>query len=192
MPASDVFGVLAGYSLAVMRFRGRGLVFGLMLLVQMVPFQLLMIPLYVMIVRSYGLGDNYLGMILPFAINSTGVFVFRQYFLQLPASMFEAARIDGANEWQVFWNVTRPRLAPVMMILVVLRFGSAMAVIDEYLIFGGFNRASPTYTWTMFMYDEAFKTGLWRQGFGAAIGMIGAVAMMFVVIFLLQIFRPRD
>jgi ABC-type sugar transport system permease subunit len=110
----------------------------------------------------------------------------------IPKDLPEAARIDGANEWQVFWNVTRPRLAPVMMILVVLRFGSAMAVIDEYLIFGGFNRDSPTYTWTMFMYDEAFKTGLWRQGFGAAIGMIGAVAMMFVVILLLQIFRPRD
>jgi ABC-type sugar transport system permease subunit len=110
----------------------------------------------------------------------------------IPKDLPEAARIDGASEWQVFWHVTRPRLAPVMMILVVLRFGSAMAVIDEYLIFGGFNRETPTYTWTMFMYDEAFKTGLWRQGFGAAIGMIGAVAMMIVVVFLLRIFRPRD
>ena len=110
----------------------------------------------------------------------------------IPKDLPEAARIDGAGEWQVFWHVVRPRLAPIMMILVVLRFGSAMAVIDEYLIFGGFNRGSPTYTWTMFMYDEAFKEGLWRQGLGAAIGMIGAVAMMFVVVFLLQIFRPRD
>jgi multiple sugar transport system permease protein len=110
----------------------------------------------------------------------------------IPKDLPEAARIDGANEWQVFWHVTRPRLAPIMMILVVLRFGSAMAVIDEYLIFGGFNRASPTYTWTIFMYDEAFKTGLWRQGFGAAIGMVGSIAMMFVVVFLLRIFRPRD
>jgi multiple sugar transport system permease protein len=103
----------------------------------------------------------------------------------------EAARIDGANEWQVFWHVTRPRLAPIMMILVVLRFGTSMAVIDEYLIFGGFNRDSPTYTWTIFMYDQAFKLGLWRQGFAAAIGMIGAVSMMFVMIILLRIFRPR-
>jgi multiple sugar transport system permease protein len=110
----------------------------------------------------------------------------------IPKDLPEAARLDGASEWQVFWHVTRLRLAPIMMILVVLRFGSAMAVIDEYLIFGGFNRASPTYTWTMFMYDEAFKTGLWRQGFAAAIGMIGAVAMMFVMAFLLRIFRPRD
>jgi multiple sugar transport system permease protein len=103
----------------------------------------------------------------------------------------DAARVDGANEWQVFWHVTRPQLAPIMMILVVLRFGTAMAVIDEYLIFGGFNRASPTYTWTIFMYDQAFKLGLWRQGYASAIAMIGAVAMMLVMILLLRIFRPR-
>lgn len=109
----------------------------------------------------------------------------------IPRDLPEAARIDGANEWQVFWHVTLPRLAPVMMILVVLRFGTAMAVIDEYLIFGGFNRDSPTYTWTIFMYDQAFKLGLWRQGFAAAIGMIGAVAMMGVMVILLRIFRPR-
>ena len=77
----------------------------------------------------------------------------------IPKDLPEAARIDGANEWQIFWHVTRPRPAPIMMILVVLRFGTAMAVIDEYLIFGGFNRDSPTYTWTIFMYDQAFKLG---------------------------------
>jgi ABC-type sugar transport system permease subunit len=109
----------------------------------------------------------------------------------IPKELPEAARIDGANEWQVFWYVVRPRLAPIMMILVVLRFGTAMAVIDEYLIFGGFNRSTPTYTWTIFMYDQAFKLGLWRQGFAAAIGMIGAIAMIFVMMFLLRIFRPK-
>ncbi len=110
----------------------------------------------------------------------------------IPKELFEAARVDGANEWQLFWHVTLPRLQPIMAILVVLRFGSAMAVIDEYLIFGGFNRATPTYTWTMFMYDQSFKLGLWRQGFGAAIGMIGAIVMMVFVAILLYIFRNRD
>jgi len=109
----------------------------------------------------------------------------------IPKDLPEAARIDGASEWSIFWHITRPALAPIMMILVVLRFGTAMAVIDEYLIFGGFNRDSPTYTWTIFMYDQAFKLGLWRQGFAAAIGMIGAVAMMIVMIFLIRIFRPK-
>ena len=109
----------------------------------------------------------------------------------IPKDLPEAARLDGANEWQIFWNVTLPGLQPIMMILVVLRFGTSMAVIDEYLIFGGFNRNSPTYTWTMFMYDQAFKLGTWRQGFAAAIGMIGAAAMMVVVGGLLYLFRRR-
>lgn len=109
----------------------------------------------------------------------------------IPKELPEAARIDGASEWQMFWHITLPRLMPIMMILVVLRFGSAMALIDEYLIFGGFNRDSPTYTWTIFMYDQAFKLGLWRQGYAAAIGMIGAVAMMMVMVLLLRIFRTK-
>jgi ABC-type sugar transport system permease subunit len=109
----------------------------------------------------------------------------------IPKETMEAARLDGANEWNVFWHITLPSLAPIMMILVVLRFGTSMAVIDEYLIFGGFNRESPTYTWTIFMYDQAFNLGLWRQGFAAAIGMIGAVVMMFFVGILLYIFRPK-
>ena len=96
-----MFGVLAGYALAQLHFRGRGVLFAAMLLLQVIPFQLLIIPLYVLIVRNYGLGDSYLGMIAPFAINSTAVFVFRQYFLQLPPELFDAARIDGASELRI-------------------------------------------------------------------------------------------
>lgn len=110
----------------------------------------------------------------------------------IPKELYEAARIDGANEWKLLWHVTIPRLRPILAVLVVLRFGSAMAVIDEYLIFGGFNRASPTYTWTVYMYDLAFKIGDWMQGYAAAIGWIGALSMMFVVAGLLYIFRPQD
>jgi multiple sugar transport system permease protein len=110
----------------------------------------------------------------------------------IPRDLNEAARIDGANEWDLFWHVTIPRLLPILSILVVLRFGSAMAVIEEYLIFGGFNRASPTYTWTVYMYDLAFKIGDWLQGYAAAIGWIGAAAMMVVVGGLLYLFRSRD
>ena len=97
MLCTVVFGLLAGYALAVLEFRGKRAVFASVLLILVVPFQLLTIPLYVLIVRDYGLADSYLGMILPFAINSTAVFVFRQFFLQLPAELFEAARIDGAR-----------------------------------------------------------------------------------------------
>ena len=117
-----VFGVLAGYALAQLEFRGRGAVFGAMLLLQVIPFQLLIIPLYVLIVRDYGLGDNYLGMILPFAINSTAVFVFRQYFLQLPPDLFNAARIDGASEFRILTSVALPLVRPALLTAMLMTF----------------------------------------------------------------------
>lgn len=110
----------------------------------------------------------------------------------IPKELFEAARVDGTNEWQMFWHVTLPRLRPVFLILVVLRFGSAMAVIDEYLIMGGLNRAMPTYTWTVYMWHLAFQLGDWPQGYAAAIGWIGAAAMLVVVAGLFYVFRNQD
>ncbi|MGZ4427656.1 MAG: carbohydrate ABC transporter permease [Nocardioidaceae bacterium] len=117
-----LFGVLAGYALARLHFRGRGTLFAVMLLVQIVPFQLLIIPIYVMIVRTYGLADSYLGMMLPFLINSTAVFVFRQFFLQLPDDLFSAAALDGAGELRILWSVALPLVRPALLTVVLLTF----------------------------------------------------------------------
>jgi len=117
-----VFGLLAGYAIARLDFRGRGVIWVLMLLVQMVPFQLLMIPLYVQITRSYGLGDSYLGMILPFLINTTAVFIFVQFFKALPVEIFEAARIDGAGEIRLLTSVALPLIRPVLVTVVLVTF----------------------------------------------------------------------
>lgn len=119
---TTVFGLLAGYALARLQFRGRGSTFALVLLVQVVPFQLLLIPLYVLIVRDYGLADSYAGMILPFAINTSAVFIFRQFFLQLPAAMFEAARMDGAGELQILFRIALPLCRPALLSVVLLSF----------------------------------------------------------------------
>ncbi|GAA2750992.1 carbohydrate ABC transporter permease [Amnibacterium kyonggiense] len=117
-----VFGVLVGYALAVLEWRGRGATFAIVLLVQVIPFQLLQIPLYVLVARNYGLADNVLGMILPFAINSTAVILFRQYFLQVPRELFEAARIDGARELRLLWSVAIPLVRPALVTGVLLTF----------------------------------------------------------------------
>jgi multiple sugar transport system permease protein len=120
--ATIVFGVLAGYALAQLHFRGRGVLFAVMVLVQVIPFQLLIIPLYVLIVRNYGLGDSFLGMIAPFAINSTAVFVFRQFFLQLPPELFDAARIDGASELRILRSIALPLVKPALLTAVLMTF----------------------------------------------------------------------
>ena len=117
-----LFGLLAGYALAIMHFRGRVTVLSFVILVLVIPFQLLQIPLYILIVRSYGLGDTYIGMILPFAINSTAVFIFRQYFLQLPRELFEAARIDGASELKTMMRIAIPLARPAILNAVLLTF----------------------------------------------------------------------
>jgi multiple sugar transport system permease protein len=117
-----VFGLLAGYALARLHFRGRGTVFAAMLLLQVVPFQLLLIPLYVLIVRTYGLADNYLGIILPYAINTAAVFIFRQFFLQLPAELFDAARIDGASELRILRSIALPLVKPAVLTTILLTF----------------------------------------------------------------------
>jgi len=110
----------------------------------------------------------------------------------IPKELFEAAKVDGANEWQQFWHVTLPRLQPIMLILVILRFGTAMAVIDDFIIMGGFNRGLPTYTWTVYMWHLAFSIGTWPQGYASAVGWLGAVAMLAVVAILMRVFRNRD
>lgn len=117
-----VFGLLAGYAVSCLSFKGKGFVWILMLLVQMVPFQLLMIPLYVQIARNYGLGDTYIGIILPFAINTTAVFIFAQFFKTLPASIFEAARIDGAGELRILWSIAIPMVRPALVTAILVTF----------------------------------------------------------------------
>jgi multiple sugar transport system permease protein len=120
--ATVVFGLLAGYALAVLEWRGRDALFAIVLLVQIVPFQLLIIPLYILIVRAYGLADSYLGMILPFAIAPTAVFIFRQFFRTVPRELFDAARIDGAGEFAVLRTIAAPLVRPALLTVVLVTF----------------------------------------------------------------------
>ena len=117
-----ILGLLAGYALAQLEFRGKQLVFNAMLLLLIIPFMLMMIPLYVMIVRFYGLEDNYLGMILPFAVNPTAVFIFRQFFMQVPQDLFDSARIDGASELQILTRIAVPLARPAILTAVIVTF----------------------------------------------------------------------
>jgi multiple sugar transport system permease protein len=110
----------------------------------------------------------------------------------IPKDLFDAARTDGASEWRMFWGITVYRLLPIILVLMVVRFGSAMAVIDEYIISGGFDRSRQTYTWTVYMYDTAFGGGMQFRGYAAAIGWVGALMMLVVVCGMFWLFRSRD
>ena len=110
----------------------------------------------------------------------------------IPKDLPDAARVDGAGEWRMFWGITVWRLLPIILVLTVVRFGSAMAVITEYIIMGGYDRTKNTYTWTVYMYDTAFGGGMQFRGYAAAIGWVGAFIMLIVVAVMFYVFRPRD
>ncbi|NUR24864.1 MAG: carbohydrate ABC transporter permease, partial [Catenulispora sp.] len=115
-------GLPAGYALARLRFPGRSAVAAGLILVLVLPFQVMMIPLYILVVRDYGLADNYLGMILPFAVNATAVLIFRQFFVALPDELFDAAHIDGAGELRTLILVAAPLTKPAIITASVITF----------------------------------------------------------------------
>jgi multiple sugar transport system permease protein len=115
------FSAMAGYGFAKFKFRGRRLLFFCVLATFTVPFQILIVPLYVQI-HAYGWADTYAGLIIPGIMNAFGVFMMRQFAYSIPDDLLDAARIDGAGEFRIFWRVVFPLLAPASASLAVIIF----------------------------------------------------------------------
>ncbi|SEB68164.1 carbohydrate ABC transporter permease [Streptomyces sp. PAN_FS17] len=116
-----LFCSMLGYALAKLDFSGRSKVFGLVLAALMVPGNLMILPLYVLM-NGMGLIDTYAGLVLPFAAGAFGVFLMRQFMLQVPDELLEAARLDGAGEWYIFWRIVLPLVKPALATLTIFAF----------------------------------------------------------------------
>jgi multiple sugar transport system permease protein len=116
-----VFCPMLGYALAKLRWRGKGLVMGVVLATLMVPAGVTLIPNFILM-SNLGLVNSYPGLILPFLAGPFGVFLMRQFMLGVPNELLEAARIDGANEFRIFWTVVMPIATPVLATLGILTF----------------------------------------------------------------------
>ena len=116
-----VFSSMVGYALAKLEFRGKKLLFLLVLATLMVPGIVTFVPLFVL-TANLGLVNSYPGLILPFLITPLGVFLMRQFMLSLPDDIIEAAHIDGAGEWRIFLQVIMPLCGPAVATLTILTF----------------------------------------------------------------------
>ncbi len=114
---------LAGYAFARLRFPGRDLFFLLLLASLMVPFQVTIIPIF-LLMRDLGLIDDPLAIILPGLINAFGVFLMRQFFKQMPQELFDAARVDGAGHIRSFLQIALPLAGPAMATLGIITFNA--------------------------------------------------------------------
>ena len=115
------FDTMAGYAFAKRRFPGRNVLFWLLLSTLMIPIHVTIIPLYI-ITRELGLLDNPLAVILPGTATAFGIFLMRQYIQTLPTELEEAARIDGAGEFGIYWHIILPLCKPAMAALAIFTF----------------------------------------------------------------------
>ena len=118
---SVVVSLMAGYALAKFRFRGRGLLYAAFLVTIMIPIQVTIVPSF-LVVAKLGLVDSPWAVILPTVFDVVGIFIARQFMLGVPDALMEAARLDGAGEFQTFFRVVLPTCGPLVGVLVILGF----------------------------------------------------------------------
>ncbi|MFN4130825.1 MAG: carbohydrate ABC transporter permease, partial [Paracoccaceae bacterium] len=109
---------MAAFALSKYEFRGRGFVVVLIIATLMIPLSVILVPLY-SIVSGVGLINSLWGVILPTVATPTGVFLLRQYMLTIPDELLEAARMDHASEWQIYWRIVLPLTAPALAVLAI-------------------------------------------------------------------------
>lgn len=120
---------MAGYALAKMKYPGKQILFGLIIVLLAVPGVVLLIPKF-LILKELGLLNSYAGLILPLMFDAFAIFLMKQFFEQLPDEMIEAAAIDGATAWQTFSRVMLPLAAPGLIALTIL---SVQGIWNEFL-----------------------------------------------------------
>ena len=118
---SLVINSMAGYAFAKLHFRGRDRVFRFLTLGLVIPVQVSMLPLFLLL-RELGLVNTYWGVIIPSLASIFGIFLIRQYAVSIPDDLIDAARIDGAGEFRIYWSVVLPVIRPILATLAIWTF----------------------------------------------------------------------
>jgi len=176
---------LAGYALARLRFRGRGLVFASLVAVMAVPGVVLLIPRF-LVVKQLGIYDTFAGMIIPLLADATGVFIMKNYFESVPRAVEEAARIDGAGTFRTFWSVVLPMARPAVITIVILSFQGSWNELAHFIV----SAESPELV-TLTKGVAQLAAGQLGQGSQFPLKLAAAVIMTIPVAVLFFIFQKR-
>jgi multiple sugar transport system permease protein len=179
------FDSLAGYALARLHFRGRGLVFAALVAVMAVPTVVLLIPKF-LVINTLGIYDSYMGMILPLLVDAAGVFIMKNFFESIPASVEEQARIDGAGTFRIFWSVVLPMARPALITIVILSFQGSWNELSHFVV----STQSPELT-TLTKGVASLASGQLSQGSQYPIKLAAAALMTIPVAVMFFIFQRR-
>lgn len=127
------FNSLAGYALARLHFRGRGVIFAALVGVMSVPAVVLLIPKF-LVIKQLGMYDSFAGMILPLLVDAAGVFIMKNFFESIPASVEEQARIDGAGSFRLFWSVVLPMARPALITIIIMSFQGSWNELSHFIV----------------------------------------------------------
>ncbi|MFH1214118.1 MAG: carbohydrate ABC transporter permease [Candidatus Neomarinimicrobiota bacterium] len=119
-----LFGSIVGYALSRLRFFGRDFLLGLILFTMVIPFQITLIPMYILMVK-FGWVDSYLALIVPGMISAFGILLFRQFFMDIPQDLIDAAKIDGCNDLSILFRIIYPLSKPVIITVGIVSFMSS-------------------------------------------------------------------
>ena len=179
------FDSLAGYALSRLRFRGRNLLFAGFIGVMSVPAVVLLIPRF-LILKQLGLYDSYAGMIIPLLADAAGIFIMKQFFDSIPASIEEAARIDGAGIFRTFRSIVLPMARPAVITLLILSFQGSWNEFSHFVV----SRQSPDLN-TLTTGVASLVSGQLGAGNQYPLQLAAAVLMSIPVAVLFFVFQRR-
>ena len=176
---------LAGYALARLNFRGRGVVYAGVIAVMAVPSVVLLIPRF-LVINQLGIYDSYAGMILPLLVDAAGVFIMKNFFESIPVSVEEQARIDGAGTFRIFWSVVLPMARPALITIIILSFQGSWNELSHFIV----STQSPELT-TLTKGVASLASGQLSQGSQYPIKLAAALIMTVPVAVMFFIFQRR-
>jgi len=176
---------LAGYALARLDFRGRGLIFAGLIAVMSVPAVVLLIPKF-LVINQIGIYDSYAGMIIPLLTDAAGVFIMKNFFESIPVSVEEQARIDGAGTFRVFWSVVLPMARPALITIIILSFQGSWNELSHFIV----STQDPALT-TLTKGVAALASGQLSQGTQYPLKLAAAAIMTIPVAVMFFIFQKR-
>lgn len=127
------FDSLAGYALARIHFRGRALVFAVLVAIMAVPNVVLLIPKF-LVINQLGIYNSMAGLVVPLLVDAAGIFIMKNFFESIPVSVEEQARIDGASTFRLFWSVVLPMARPALVTIVILSFQGSWNELSHFIV----------------------------------------------------------
>lgn len=127
---ASLIAAMAGYAFAKFRFRGKAILFSIIIATMTIPYSIVVIPQFLLVARDLGLSNTYAAVILPALANTLGIFFMRQSLVSLPDELLDAARVDGANEFRIFFQIVLPISLPSMAAIAIVLF---LAQWNDYL-----------------------------------------------------------